>query len=537
MNGDHGSDSSRSISPGISSLANLGNTCFLNSVLYTLRFTPGFCHSFHHLHCDLQAKLKQENGRTSEKPDPDEENLVDVIHSLHQLFHKLCISDTGANGDPKDPVLPTDLLRSIVRLLPAFDGNQQHDAQELLNHLLTNLQEVKPPPPKVELAVASSADDKKLKKNKHLHQQQQQQQHLGSTPNLVHSLDANGSVESNPLLGSKSASPPPPLPTNFIKDNFVGVGVRRIKCLECESSTYSKEEFNTIQVPVQCDEEDEDPSGYNVFISRIMASETVRDANKYTCSECSRNNEAQLTVSYEQLPSVLVLHLNRFAATASRSYVSKLTDYMPTPLIMDCFCQKCRDSPGAPLHRYRLYSVILHLGASLASGHYITCVRAGDVNYEYFQCRRPGPVDTTLRNKNSKRSIFKMFSKSSSSSSSSLTGNSADQSLTNQVCGSISCCGLKWNPTLSASSMESRLSSNGSNIGVDSSISSNGLDPGGVSNGKHSPNLGATADVMDDIWLECDDEQISVLTRSQLEDLLTSRQTTTTPYLLFYNKI
>ena len=123
-------------------------------------------------------------------------------------------------------------------------------------------------------------------------------------------------------------------------------------------------------------------------------------------------------------------------------------------------------------------------------------------------------MDNTLRNKNSKRSIFKMFSKSSSSSSSSLTGNSADQSLTNQVCGSISCCGLKWNPTLSASSLESRLgSSNGSNIGVESSISSNGLDPGGVSNGKHSPNLGATADVMDDIWLECDDEQISVLTR------------------------
>ena len=147
----------------------------------------------------------------------------------------------------QDPVLPTDLLRSIVRLLPAFDGNQQHDAQELLNHLLTNLQEVKPPPPKVEPAVAaSSADDKKLKKNKHLHQQQPQ--HLGSTPNLVHSLDANGSVESNPLLGSKSATPPPPLPTNFIKENFVGVGVRRIKCLECESSTYSKEEFNTIQV-------------------------------------------------------------------------------------------------------------------------------------------------------------------------------------------------------------------------------------------------------------------------------------------------
>ena len=433
-------------------------------------------------------------------------------------------------------MLPQDLLRSIVRLLPAFEGNQQQDAQELLVHLLTNLQEVKLPAPKLDQA-PSPGDEKKLKKNKH----HQQQINTGSSPNLMHSLDVNGSLEklrgsgggvnsnsttNKPNSNSRSNNSSTPLPPiNFIKENFVGVGVRRIKCLECESSTYSKEEFNTIHIPVQCDEEDEDPSGYNVFINRIMASETVRDGNKYICSECSRKNEAQLTVSYEQLPSVLVLHLKRFTATASRTYVSKLTDYVPTPLVMDCFCQKCRDSPGSPLHRYRLYSVILHLGASLASGHYIACVRAGDVNYEYFQCRRPGPVDTTLRNKNSKRGIFKMFSKSSSSSSSSLAGNLSDQSLTNQVCGSISCCGLKWNPTLSAatSALDERLggggasSITGSTTTTTTTSSSNGLDAGmtggsGASNGssRHSPGLGSD---MDDIWLECDDEQISVLTR------------------------
>ena len=39
--------------PPIASLSNLGNTCFLNSVLYTLRFTPGFLHSLHHLINDL----------------------------------------------------------------------------------------------------------------------------------------------------------------------------------------------------------------------------------------------------------------------------------------------------------------------------------------------------------------------------------------------------------------------------------------------------------------------------------------------------
>ena len=62
------------------------------------RFTPGFCHNFHHLNADLAARQKLENGRT--KADPDQQNLVDVIHNLHHLFQKLCSSD-GYTGDPK----------------------------------------------------------------------------------------------------------------------------------------------------------------------------------------------------------------------------------------------------------------------------------------------------------------------------------------------------------------------------------------------------------------------------------------------------
>jgi len=507
MNGDHSSDSNRSLSPGIASLANLGNTCFLNSVLYTLRLTPGFCHNLHHLNQDLENKLKQENGRNGrQKPDQDEENLVDVIHTLHHLFQKLCSSD-GYTGDPKDPVLPSALLQSIGRLCPLFEGNQQQDAHELLVTLLTHLQDVKVlgdiPVPAQE-AGPHLPEDKKSKKK---------QAQSGSNPNLIHSHDSsngvNGSDKPGSLSDRKDATSAQS--ANFVKDNFVGIGVMRTKCLECESSTYKKEEFTNIDIPIQCDDEDED-SGYNFFINRIMASETLRDVNKYWCSECSRLNEAQRTVSYEVLPSVLVLQLKRFTTTASRTYVSKLTDYIPTPLIMDCFCQKCREGPGPPLHKYRLYSVILHLGASLASGHYIACVRAGDVTVDYFQCRRPGLSDATLRSKHSKRGIFKFLNKSS-------TPSEPHYNVTNPVCSSISCCGLKLNPGI----LEERMAA-----------PTNGQETAGANGVRHSP---ALATDQDDIWLECDDEQISVISRQQLEELLTSRQPTSTPYLLFYNRI
>jgi len=494
MNGDHSSDSNRSLSPGISSLANLGNTCFLNSVLYTLRFTPGFCHNLHHLNADLQTKLKLENGR--QKPDPDQENLVDVIHTLHHLFQKLCSSD-GYTGDPKDPVLPSALLQSVGRLCPLFEGNQQQDAHELLVTLITHLQDVKlgAQPSSRHHLDSVALDHKKGRKKT---------QQNGSTANLIHAVDAN-SVNGSQNNVLDRTEPTNVSCSNFVKDNFVGIGVMRTKCLECESSTYKKEEFTNIDIPIQCDEEEEE-SGYNFFINRILASETLRDVNKYWCSECSRLNEAQRTVSYEVLPSVLVLQLKRFTTTASRTYVSKLTDYIPTPLEMDCFCQKCRERPDGPLHRYRLYSVILHLGASLASGHYIACVRAGDVNFDYFQCRRPGLTDATLRSKHTKRGIFKMFSKSNS------TPAEPHYKVTNPVCGSISCCGLKLNPSI----LEERVGG------------MNGMEA------RHSP---ALAGEQDDIWLECDDEQISVISRQQLEELLTSRQPTTTPYLLFYNRI
>ena len=131
---------------------------------------------------------------------------------------------------------------------------------------------------------------------------------------------------------------------NFVKDNFVGVGVMRTKCLECEGSTYTKETFTNIDIPIlgsSQQEGEEDESSPSLFTSQILSSEILRSDNKYWCSECRRLNEAQRSVSYEVLPTVLILQLKRFTTVASKTYVSKLTDFIPTPFTLDCFCSEC----------------------------------------------------------------------------------------------------------------------------------------------------------------------------------------------------
>lgn len=56
------------ISNSMATLSNIGNTCYLNSVIYTLRFAPNFLHNLHHLVDDLSQinkKLIQRKAKIS----------------------------------------------------------------------------------------------------------------------------------------------------------------------------------------------------------------------------------------------------------------------------------------------------------------------------------------------------------------------------------------------------------------------------------------------------------------------------------------
>lgn len=118
----------------VSGLANLGNTCFFNSVLQCLAQTPSLV--------DLLRQMEV-SGEHFCMPIKDAEPIDTTLEATKgNVSEALCsvledVSCTGCErGDGNRIVNPSRLLSALRRKCSQFEGSDQHDAHELLRHLL-----------------------------------------------------------------------------------------------------------------------------------------------------------------------------------------------------------------------------------------------------------------------------------------------------------------------------------------------------------------------------------------------------------------
>lgn len=556
---DHCNDDVQTQSP-VAALSNMGNTCFLNSVLYTLRFIPTFLHNLHHLMEDLntvnnrmnQNKAKSSSlGRnitslsgpssrsTSSKdllslgsnndiiPKTKVQIVTEKLHELFAVMHNI------ENMDSKDPYQPNAFLSAVQTANSIFQGNHQQDAHELLVYLLDNIretckllsQQVKLYP---ELLVVKENNTnstsnnirfwpihKSWGKNNKKNEVTTKDEVNETRDECVHDSDDSNDKENGEESGKKKIG------YNFVCDDFEGITLIRTKCLECESVTERKEPFYDISVPINVKDDVEScieliSHASEIYRRACVTKEKLCDTNKYLCNNCDRYNEAYSEVLFEKLPNIMVLQLKRFMTTVDG--VQKVNTYFPTPLELACFCENCcKTNERDTSHNYRLCCVIMHLGGNLASGHYISYVRASDATNDYVNCPHDLPK-SNLSSSSSEKSInilksLKGFKKSSANNqlngckndNNCSSNNSGGKSSGFQLCKSIICCGIKTNKNI-------------------------------LENVVNNYNRKVT-DVIDDVWLECDDETIRPISNDEFQNLLAYKQNSkSTPYLLFYTK-
>ena len=233
-----------------------------------------------------------------------------------------------------------------------------------------------------------------------------------------------------------------------------------------------------------------------------------------------------------------VFHLHMLVCR-SMVCMSKVNDYMPTPLTLACFCEQCCPLPEEKRpHHYELFGVIMHLGATIASGHYVAYVKASENVCDYYHCDRDKRKSSSLSSASSggksgntfsgekMGSILKFFKHRSSNSSNSDVPSKQHHSTGNGVyyrhtCRSMDCCGVRLNRSVmnGVDSLMQKSQMNGLDVGVSVAV--------------------VDASVPEPVWLECDDETVRLLTRKEFEDVLApkpSKSSALTPYLLFYSK-
>ncbi|XP_055296038.1 ubiquitin carboxyl-terminal hydrolase 12-like [Sitodiplosis mosellana] len=342
-------------------LRNIGNTCYMNAVLYSLRFITAFPHNLHHF-CENMLLLFDETeaedrvpenscarmrataefvSNQDQWPEFQVESMDEkrrIIQQLHAVFLKLTEHE---KENDSTSLRPTQFQKYAYNVNSTFVPGTQQDSHELLMCLLDSMRDCG-------------------------------EEYMG----LVREYPA--------LFARVGGDVASLLNFNYVHEHFMGTRVTTLKCFVCESRRTNHEDIIDLTVPLtsqmQLDE--------NFIKNSCLEQQSFSTSDGAKCDTCRGASHMRQTTSYRKLPRILIVHLGRFDNKMNKVHIAT-----PTPFNMDCFCLDCMESigkDGTSVHRYTLMSVIIHLGATPKSGHYIAYVRSSEKNPQpQFWCAGP----------------------------------------------------------------------------------------------------------------------------------------------------
>ncbi|KAL9825980.1 LOW QUALITY PROTEIN: ubiquitin carboxyl-terminal hydrolase 2 [Geothlypis trichas] len=279
---------------GLTGLRNLGNTCFMNSILQCLSNTKELRD-----YCLQNQYLRDLNNNSRMRT-----ALMSEFAKLIQLLW---------TSSPNESVSPSEFKTQIQRYAPRFVGYNQQDAQEFLRFLLDGLH---------------SEVNRVLVRPR------------ASTDTLDHLPDDEKSRQMWRRYQEREDS--------RISDLFVGQLKSSLTCSECGYCSTAFDPFWDLSLPIP-------KKGYGevtlMDCLRLFTKEDVLDGDeKPTCCRCKARTRCTKKFSIQKFPKILVLHLKRFSESRIRS--SKLTTFVNFPLkdldLREFASQSCSESQPLP---------------------------------------------------------------------------------------------------------------------------------------------------------------------------------------------
>ncbi|CDQ63840.1 unnamed protein product [Oncorhynchus mykiss] len=353
----------RRLAPGVTGLRNLGNTCYMNSILQVLSHLQKFRECFLTLDmCETEELLAKTNqgvaggvvggGSQSSPPSLNAAELVQpkeprsstrqqmsLCHELHTLFRVMWSGRWSL-------VSPFAMLHSVWNLIPAFRGYDQQDAQEFLCELLDKVQ--------------------------------QELESEGSKRRIV--IPITQRKLSKQVL-------------KVLNTIFHGQLLSQVTCLSCKHKSNTVEPFwdLSLEFPERYHSTEKRSAASLAYqrscsLTEMLAKFTETEALEgsiYACNHCNRKrrktshkplvlSEACKQLLIYRLPQVLRLHLKRFR-WSGRNHREKIGVHVAFDQVLNIEPYCCTDS-GQSVNRegyiYDLSAVVMHHGKGFGSGHY-----------------------------------------------------------------------------------------------------------------------------------------------------------------------
>lgn len=226
----------------------------------------------------------------------------------------------------------------------------------------------------------------------------------------LHILKTSGQLPPHSLSSSPNQGPfasnyvdksAPPVRT-FVNSIFQGTLTNVTKCLTCDTVTSRDEHFLDLPVDI------EQNSSVTHCLRRISKVERLSGTNKFSCECCGALQEAEKRTLIKKLPKILVLHLKRFKYFENIGGYAKLSHRVTFPIelrvpsLVPDFGEETvvneddliqvpspeeeegayiANAPNASTENadptYYLSGMVLHIGATASSGHYVAFIRSG----------------------------------------------------------------------------------------------------------------------------------------------------------------
>ncbi|CAB3368744.1 Hypothetical predicted protein [Cloeon dipterum] len=308
---------------GLVGLRNIGNTCFMNSVLQCLSNTRPLLE-----YILAEGYLSEINNSSSSMKGA----LIKAFGSLLQELWK---------GDSDERVVNTSSFKSQVqRFAPRFMGYAQQDAQEFLRYLLEGLHEdvnrvtTRPKP------ILTEIDDSLS--------------------------DSQKAMEAWKRYLRRDDSK--------IVDIFVGQLKSTLQCTVCGHCSVTFDPFWDLSLPIPPSERYGQVRLAQCF--DFFTKEEVLDGDeKPTCSRCQTRQKCLKSFSIHKFPRILVLHLKRFSPLERyRGKLSCTVDFPLQGLDLSAYASASKGSSLGQSCAYNLYGVANHSGTTY-SGHYVAACK------------------------------------------------------------------------------------------------------------------------------------------------------------------